>query len=167
MDCIAPRQMTRRKSGNNSNVGDDARSIYPLSVPCDSYKTWARVSSGNPSESDGHIPSTPSMKHPLLSQVLKTRWTMFDQLPDDTNARNGQPASRQTVYYRVIGWPQAQQSMQSRAYTIRDTARKWSTTFKELQSSALPCEPDDIASMINRVHDVLRGWTVQVSVTHA
>lgn len=96
-------------------------------------------------------------------QVLKTRWTMFDQLPDNTNAHNGEPASRQTVYYRVIGWPSAQESMHGRAYAIRDTARGWSTTFKELQKSALPDDKDKVESMMTRLHDVLRGWTVQVS----
>lgn len=106
------------------------------------------------------------MKHPLLSQVRKARWTMFNQLDDNENARNGQRASRQTVYYRVVGWPPAQESMHRRAHAIRDTARKWPTTFKELQSSALPGEPENTASVINRFHDVLRGWTIQVSVAH-
>lgn len=89
---------------------------------------------------------------------------MFDQLPDDTNALNGGPASRQTVYYRVIGWPASQASMHCRALAIHDTAGKWSATFKQLLSAALPGEPDNIASMMTRLYDVLRGWTVQVRV---
>lgn len=130
--------------------------VHCLSVPCGSYCR------GLP---DGHTFFAPSIKYPMLSQVLKTRWTMFDQLPDDTNALNGSPASRQTVYYRVIGWPASQTSMHCRALAIHDTAGKWSTTFKQLQSAALPGEPDNIASMMTRLYDVLRGWTVQVSVT--
>lgn len=89
---------------------------------------------------------------------------MFDQLPNDANARNGQPASRQTVYYRVLGWPEPQESMHCRANVVRDTARRWSTTLKELQAAALPGEPTSVTSMMSRLYDVLRGWTVQVRI---
>lgn len=91
-----------------------------------------------------------------IRSVISTPNTLFEKRDDNPNAIMGGPASKQTVYYAIAGWPKAGKFMEARANSFVYAAKAWPTTFKQLELSALPGK-SHLKSVLARLYDILRS----------